>query len=103
MKSCGCARRGGFDDLGFARLGPAVEDVVADRAVQQRRVLRDEADLLRSESCVTLRDVLPVDQDAPGFDVVEAQEQLGDRRLAGADGRRCRPSRRRDVESSDRR
>ena len=41
----GLRAAGGFDDLGFARLGPAVSDVVADRAVQKRRVLRHDSDV----------------------------------------------------------
>ena len=38
----------------------------------------------RSESCVHLGDVLPVDQDAALLQRVEAQEQIDERRLAGA-------------------
>ena len=38
----------------------------------------------RRLSCVTAGDVLAVDQDAPAFEVVEAQEQVDQRRLAGA-------------------
>src|SRR5207248_8573801 len=43
FEAIGAARR--FDDLRFARLGAAVADVVANRAVQQRGVLRHHADL----------------------------------------------------------
>ena len=38
----------------------------------------------RRLSCVTLRDVLAVDQDAAALEVVEAQQQVDQRRLAGA-------------------
>ena len=38
----------------------------------------------RRLSCVTLGDVLSVDQDAPALEVVEAQQQVDQRRLAGA-------------------
>ena len=68
----------------FAGIRPAVEHVLADRAVQQRGVLRDEADLLAQRILRDLRDILPVDDDAAGLDVVEAQQQVGDRRFAGA-------------------
>src|SRR6185437_12169180 len=36
----GMGARGGIAHRGLARLGPAVADVVADRAVEQRSVLR---------------------------------------------------------------
>src|SRR5262249_59785581 len=51
-------------DLGVGRLRPAVADVVADRAVQQRGVLRDHGHL-RAQALLRDRgDVLVVDQDA---------------------------------------
>ena len=52
--------------------------------MQQRGVLRDHADLLAQAVLRHLRDVLAVDQDAPALDVVEAQQQVDDRRLARA-------------------
>ena len=62
----------------------AVEDVVAHRAMQQRGVLRDHADLRAQAVLRDVGDVLPVDQDAAALDVVEAQQQVHDRALAGA-------------------
>ena len=38
----------------------------------------------RRLSCVTLRDVLAVDQDAAVLEIEEAQQQVDQRRLAGA-------------------
>ena len=38
----------------------------------------------RRLSCVDLGDVLAVDQDAAALEVVEAQQQVDQRRLAGA-------------------
>ena len=55
-------RRG--DDLGLGGVGLAVADVVADRAVQQRGVLRHHRDLRAQAFLRGLRDVLAVDQDA---------------------------------------
>jgi hypothetical protein len=57
--------RGRFDDFFLGRVGLAVGDVVAHRPVQQRRVLRDHADLRAQLSCVTCGDVLTVDQHPP--------------------------------------
>ena len=74
-----------LDQLRLAGVGAAEQDIVADRAVQQRRVLGDHADLRRAAiSCVTVGDVLAVDQDAAALDVVEAQQQVDEGRLAGA-------------------
>ncbi len=38
----------------------------------------------RSDSCATCGDVLPVDEDAAALEVVEAEQQVDQRRLAGA-------------------
>ena len=66
------------------RVGPAIADVVADRAVQQRGVLRHHARSARAGFLRDLRDVLAVDQDAAVLEVEEAQQQVDQRRLAGA-------------------
>ena len=71
-------------DLGLDRVGPAVGDVVADRAVQERGVLRHHGDLPPQRILRHAGDVLAVDQDAPALEVVQAQQQRGDRGLAGA-------------------
>ena len=52
--------------------------------MQQRGVLRHHADLAAQRLLRDLRDVLAVDEDAPALEVVEAQEQVDERRLAGA-------------------
>src|SRR5262249_53509630 len=80
----GMSELGRRHDLGVGRLRPAVADVVADRAVQQRGVLRDHGDL-RAQALLRDRgDVLAVDQDTAAFEVEEAQQQIYHRRLAGA-------------------
>ncbi|MNS97763.1 hypothetical protein D3C72_1321090 [compost metagenome] len=66
--------------------GFAVEQVLADRPVQQRGVLRDHADLCAQAFLRDRGDVLAVDQDAAALDVVESQQQVDQRRLAGAGG-----------------
>ena len=74
----------GFDHHLFGRVGAAVENVVPHGAVQQRGILRDHADIGAQRILRDFGDVLPVDQDAPALDVVEAQEQVDQRRLARA-------------------
>ena len=72
------------DDLRVGRLRAAIADVVADRTVQQRGVLRDHGDLRAQTLLRDRSDVLAVDQDAAAFEVEEAQQQVDHGRLAGA-------------------
>jgi len=78
----GAPGRGDHPFVGGVRT--AVDDVVAHRAVQQRRVLRNHADLRPETRLRDSGDVLAVDQDPPALDVVEAQQQVDNRALAGA-------------------
>jgi hypothetical protein len=73
---------GGGDHLRLRRIGPAVKDVVPHRPMQKRAVLLHHADLVAQAVLRDARDVLPVDQDAPAFHVVEPQEQLHQRRFS---------------------
>ncbi len=74
----------GLLDLGIARIPAAVADIVADRVVEQHGVLRDHADGRAQRYLRHVADILTVDQDAAAGDVVEAEQQPRDRRLAGA-------------------
>src|SRR6185503_6722790 len=76
------ARRG--DDLGFARARLSVADVRGNRAVQQRRVLRHHADRRAQALLRHVRDVLAVDRDAAGLRLVQPEQQVHERRLAGS-------------------
>ena len=71
-------------DLGVARVPAAVADVVADGVVEQHGVLRHHADRGAQRALRHVADILPVDGDAPAGQVVEAEQQPRDRRLAGA-------------------
>ena len=62
----------------------SVADVVENRAMQERRVLRHEPDLRPQAVLGDEGDVLPIDQDAPGFEVVKAQKDTDKRGLARA-------------------
>ena len=72
--------RGG-EHLGLGRIGAAIEEVVAHRAVQERRLLLDHADAGAQAGLLDRADVLPVDEDAAALGLVKAQEQLHERRF----------------------
>src|SRR5690606_15238108 len=74
----------GAHDLVVARLGPGVADVVAHRAGEQEGRLLDDAELPPVGGEVELADVDAVDEDAPALELVEARDELADRRLARA-------------------
>src|SRR5690606_24363209 len=74
----------GLDHLFLGRVGPAVHDVLAYRAVQQRGVLGDHADGRAERILGDRGDVGAVDPDRAAFAVVEAQQQVDQGRLAGA-------------------
>ncbi len=71
-------------DLGIRRVRFAIGDVVANGAVQQGGVLRHHADLRAQAVLRHGGDVLAVDRDPAGLQIVEAQEHVHQRRLAGA-------------------
>ena len=76
------ARR--LDDLRVGRAGAAVADIVADRTVQKRGVLRHHRDLRAQRILRDAGNVLAVDEDAAALEIEEAQEQVNQRRLASA-------------------
>ena len=78
----GCLR-GGFD-LFLRGVQLAVADVVAHVAAEERRLLRHDADLLAQAAHLDVADVAAVDRDAAFGRVVEARDQVDQRRLAGA-------------------
>ena len=74
---------GGFH-FGVARVRLAEADVLRRRAVEQVRVLVDDAEARAERSAVERAQVLAAEQDASHLRVVEAHEQAQDRRLTGA-------------------
>src|SRR6185437_14823030 len=71
-------------NLRLAGIGASIQDVVADRAVQQRGVLGDHADLRAQTFLGHARNVLAVDQDASGLEVVQPQQHVDQGRFARA-------------------
>ncbi|KPY99772.1 Transposase, family [Pseudomonas syringae pv. aptata] len=62
----------------------AIQQVLANRAVQQRGVLGDHADLRAQAFLGDFGNILAVDEDPPALHVVHAQQQVDQRRLARA-------------------
>ena len=88
--------RGGREHLLVARVRPPVREVLAQRRVEQERVLQHEPDVAPSDANVSSRS-RPVDAHRPCLRVVEARHELAERRLAGA----ARPDERRELPRLD--
>src|SRR6185437_7215341 len=71
-------------DRRHAGAGPAIGDVLGQRAVKQDRLLLHDRDLTAQRLLRRLRDILTVDQDSSATDVVEPLYQLDEGGLAGA-------------------
>lgn len=69
---------------GVVGVWPAVQQVVAHRAVQQGGILRHHAHLGAQAVLCHPRDILAIDQDTTAIQVVETQQQIDDGGLAGA-------------------
>ena len=87
---------GGGDDLVAGGVGPAVGDVLGDRAVEQERLLQHDADVAAVFFHGKGADVDAVDQDRAFGHVVEAADQVDQRGLArpaaARPGRSSRPA-----------
>jgi len=78
-------------EVGVGGLGARVEQVRADRVVEHVGVLRHDADDAVERIDGHVANVVVVDQDCPGIDVIEAHDEIADGRLAsGHAGRRAR-------------
>lgn len=73
-------------DLGAGRRRAAIGHVVVDGVVEEDGVLRNDADGGAQARLGHLPDVLPVDQDRALADIIEAEQEPADRRLAGTAG-----------------
>src|SRR5690242_16435 len=71
-------------DLGIGGIGFAEQDVVADRAMQQGRILRHHTDAAAQAFLADIPDVLAADKDTAALDIVKTEQQVDERRLAGA-------------------
>ena len=73
------------------RIQPPVADVLHDGVGEQERVLQHQPQLAAQVGLAHVADIRAVDGDLPLVDLVEARQQVDDRRLARA--RRARPGR----------
>ena len=80
----GADRPRGVLDLLRRGVDAAERDVVADRAAEQERLLGHDPHLRAQRGRRHVAQVVAVDEDAAGGRVVEARDELGQRRLAGA-------------------
>jgi hypothetical protein len=71
-------------DVVLVGAGAPEGDVVADRAAEQERLLGDDAHLRAQRARSGVPEVDAVDDDAARRRVVEARDELGERRLARA-------------------
>src|ERR1700704_6723495 len=78
-----CSPCGGRD-FGRAGVWLSEGDVVAHRSAEQEYVLADVADLTAQGAPGYCRDVLPVDGDRAAFNIIGAQHQVENGRLAAA-------------------
>src|SRR5438552_3087219 len=74
----------GADDIGFGEVGAAVRDVLPDARVEQEWLLRHDAEEPPVRLLAQGAQVVAVDRDRAGDRVVQAQDQIGERRLAYA-------------------
>ena len=74
----------GLANLLVSGIGAAVGDILTNGAVEQQRLLRHVGNLAAQTLLRAARDVLAVHEHAPALHVVQAQQQLGERRLARA-------------------
>ena len=80
-----CARQTGrLDNFLPGRAGFAVGDVIRHRTAEQVDVLLDDADVLPQALEGDVLDVLPVDEDTASRHLVEAGDEVAERRLAAA-------------------
>ena len=84
MKSCAPTARAAATISASRRVGTAEGDVLAHRAGEEEALLRDDPELPAQRLLRDVAQVDAVDRDASLARVVEAGEQLRDRRLAGA-------------------
>ena len=69
-------------DLLVSSRGPTVPDVLAERAMEQRRILRDETDLAAQRRLRIRRERVAADRDLAGVRVKQTQQQAREGRLA---------------------
>src|SRR5690606_18662351 len=83
-KGIGFGLATGFQQFRFAGIGFAVQNIVAHAAVQQRGILSNHTNMLAQGILGDAADILAINQNAAAVEVVKAQQQVHQRRFAGA-------------------
>lgn len=69
-------------DFFVGRIQSSKPDIVANRAGENKRILKDDADLAAQRFQLHVADIHAVDRDFPAGNVVEPAEQVDDRAFA---------------------
>src|SRR5215211_1609040 len=81
-KPVGVGRSGGGGDLLLGRIGLPVGDVLTNGAVEDERLLQQYSDVLTQRVEAQLAKVVAVESDNASIWIIEAQEQLRERRFS---------------------
>src|SRR5690606_28078202 len=83
-KGIGFGLATGFQQFRFAGIGFAVQNIVAHAAVQQRGILSNHTNMLAQGILGDAADILAIDQNAGAGQGIQTQQQVHQRRFAGA-------------------
>ena len=84
MKSAACANSAARATSASLACGPAEADIVAHRGGEHHAVLRHQRDARTQVRRIEIGKAHAVERDAAGDRIVEAQQEMKDRALAGA-------------------
>ena len=75
-----------LNDLLVCGIKPSVADILHDRSRKQVGVLKHHGDVTAQVVPLNMADINAVDGDGPALDIVEAVDEVRDRRLSGSRG-----------------
>ena len=75
-----------LNDLLVCGIKPSVADILHDRSRKQVGVLKNHGDVAAQLVPLNMADINAVDGDGPALDIVEAVDEVRDRRLSGSRG-----------------
>lgn len=75
-----------LNDLLVCGIKPSVADILHDRSRKQVGVLKNHGDVAAQLVPLNMADINAVDGDGPALDIVEAVDEVRDRRLSGSCG-----------------
>ena len=75
-----------LNDLLVGGIKPSVADILHDRSRKQVGILKNHGDVAAQVVPLNMADINAVDGDGPALDIVEAVDEVRDRRLSGSRG-----------------